>query len=283
MVATPIGNLGDISPRATQTLAEAELILAEDTRKTRLLLSAIGIKGKKLLSLHDHNEESRLPELMAALDRGANLALVSDAGTPLLSDPGFRLVRAARRAGHQVTPLPGPSTPLAALSAAGIPPTPFVFMGFAPRKPGEIKQFFAPYSGLQASLVFFERKDRVKATLALAAPLLGPRECCIARELTKLHEEFIIFRLEDSASLADELLGEICVLIGPPEQCARTPEQTLLEMAEEYTAGGELKGRGLARALKENSTGWSVDEIYRLLSEAKTSGRDCEKARREKP
>lgn len=270
VAATPLGNPGDLSPRAQTALAGADCILAEDTRRSGLLFAALGIKPKRFISLHDHNEEARIPAVLGVLAQGQNLALVSDAGTPLLSDPGYRLVRACREAGFRVIPLPGPSAVVTALSASGLPPLPFVFLGFPPRKKGEQKTLFAPYIRLPLTLVFFERKDRLRATLELAFEVLGPREACVAREMTKTYEEFINFRLGDRQALPDELLGEITVVIGPPgegsEAAARPDEAELRKIAARIEAErGRLKRRDLARMVKESAPGWGVDEIYSLL------------------
>jgi len=143
IVATPLGNTEDLSPRARRVLAAADAVLAEDTRRSGLLFQRLGLTARRFLSFHDHNEAQRLPQVLAWLAEGQSLALISDAGTPLLSDPGFRLVRAAREAGHAVVPVPGPSAPVTALSACGLPPQPFVFLGFLPRKPGEVRKTLA--------------------------------------------------------------------------------------------------------------------------------------------
>ena len=176
VVATPLGNPGDLSPRARETLAAVDGVLAEDTRRAGLLLSRCGVSAAAFTSFHEHNEEARLPQALGWLKEGKQLALVSDAGTPLLSDPGYRLVRACREAGIRVSPLPGPSAPAAALSASGLPPYPFVFLGFPPRKQSEREAFFLPYARLSATVVFFERKDRLAATLETLFRLFGPRE-----------------------------------------------------------------------------------------------------------
>ena len=269
VVATPLGNPADLSPRAREVLAAVDCVLAEDTRRTGLLLSTCGVKARGFMSLHDHNEEAKLPQLAEELAAGRNFALVSDAGTPLFSDPGFRLVQTCRRLGIRVTPVPGPSAPLAALCASGLPPQPFVFLGFPPRKAGEIRKFFAPWAVLPATLCFFERKDRLKGTLELVFELGGERELCVARELTKTFEEFINLPLGEYASLPDELLGEITVLLGPPQAASagrRLPEEELallLEEAAEETGG--LKPRQLAREMQRQAPGWSVGELYDFI------------------
>lgn len=265
IVATPLGNLEDLSPRARRVLTAADAVLAEDTRRAGLLCQRLGIEAKRFLSFHDHNETGRLPQAMSLLEAGQTLALVSDAGTPLLSDPGFRLVRAAREAGHAVVPVPGPSAPVAALSACGLPPQPFVFLGFLPRKPGEVKKTLEPYANLPASIVFFERKDRLAASLALAREILGERECCLARELTKEHEEFILGSLSSLAAAERELLGELTVVLGPPLAGARAAQAEVREaLAAESAAGGRPKD--VARRVAARCPGWTAKEIYELLA-----------------
>jgi probable S-adenosylmethionine-dependent methyltransferase, YraL family len=266
IVATPLGNPGDLSPRAREVLGGVDGILAEDTRRAGLLLARCNIAAPAFTSLHDHNEEERLPRLLAWLKEGKNLALISDAGTPLLSDPGYRLVRACRREGIRVSPVPGPSAPVAALSASGLPPQPFAFLGFLPRKGTERQALFASFANLDITLIFFERKDRLNDSLADAFAALGLREVCIARELTKTYEEFLFFPLEDHTSLPDSLLGEITVLIGPPPAGRRSPlEEADAVLAEEAAQGG--KARDIARRAQRRLPGWTGKELYRRLQE----------------
>lgn len=273
IVATPLGNPGDLSPRAREVLGSVRAVLAEDTRRAGLLFARCGIEAASFVSFHDHNENERLSAVLARLRQGDSLALISDAGTPLLSDPGYTLVRACREAGIPVSPVPGPFAPAAALSACGLPPQPFAFLGFAPRKKGELDAFFAPYASLALSLVFFERKDRLRKSLAAAHAVLGERRACIARELTKTHEEFIAFALAEHTGLPAGLRGEITVLIGPPEAGDRASRETVLAMiAEERTAGGGA--RDMARRVRERAKGWSGKDIYALLR----NGKDGENA-----
>lgn len=264
IVATPLGNLGDLSPRARETLARADGILAEDTRRAGLLLARCGIEPPAFTSLHDHNETERVDTVLGWLRQGKQLALISDAGTPLLSDPGFRLVRACREVGITVSPVPGPAAPLAALSACGLPPQPFVFLGFPPRKESERLSFFAPYASLPATLVFFERKDRLRSTLDAARRALGKRDGCIARELTKIHEEFVYFSLDEPDGIPVELLGEITVVLGPPAGDFRTDDTEVDRIIEaEKRRGG--KPRELARRVQLRVCGWNVKEIYQRV------------------
>ena len=195
VVATPLGNLGDLSPRAGEVLELADVVLAEDTRRTGLLFARVGLPKPRLMSLHEHNEQARIDTVLGLLHQGLRVAVVSDAGTPLIADPGYKVVRAVRTAGFPVVPVPGPAAPITALMACGLPPYPFTFLGFLPRKPGDIRKILTPFADLGMTLVFFERKSRVAVSLAVAFEVLGGREFCLARELTKEHEEFIHGRL----------------------------------------------------------------------------------------
>jgi 16S rRNA (cytidine1402-2'-O)-methyltransferase len=218
LVATPIGNLGDITLRALQALAGADLIACEDTRVTRKLLDRYAI-ATPLTPYHDHNAAQVRPGLLRRLAEGAAVALVSDAGTPLISDPGFKLVRAAQEAGHLVTALPGASAVLTALSVAGLPPDQFFFAGFLPPKQAARRARIDELASLPATLVLFESGPRLAATLAdLAAGLGGEREAALCRELTKLHEEIRRGELKTlaEASAGDEPRGEIVIVIAPP-------------------------------------------------------------------
>lgn len=266
IVATPLGNLGDFSPRARQTLESVDVILAEDTRRAGLLLRMAGIAGKRCLSLHEHNETGRIAEVLEMLARGLQIAVVSDAGTPLIADPGYRLVAACRREGVPVVPVPGPCAPITALMASGLPPYPFVFLGFLPRKGGETRALLGPYAHLGATLVFFERKNRVLPTLELALEVLGEREFCLARELTKKHEQFINGRLGQLQDFTEEILGEVTVVIGPPEAVAATPKSEVLSLVRGLMETG-ARPRDAARAARDRTSGWSVKEIYELIVE----------------
>jgi 16S rRNA (cytidine1402-2'-O)-methyltransferase len=219
LVATPIGNLRDVTLRALETLAAADLIACEDTRVTRKLLDHYGI-STKLTPYHDHNAAEARPRLLAKLAEGATIALVSDAGTPLVSDPGYKLVRAARDAGASVTALPGASAVLAGLTLAALPTDRFFFEGFLPSKAGQRRTRVAELARVPATLVLFESGPRIAAALADLSAGLGPRDAAICRELTKLHEEV---RRGDLATLAREYSdageprGEIVIVIAPPE------------------------------------------------------------------
>lgn len=216
IVSTPIGNLEDFSPRARQALESADVVACEDTRTSGLLLHRLGIK-KKLVSLHEHNERQRLPQVLEWLTAGESVALISDAGTPLLSDPGFLLVRAAAEAGIRVEAVPGPSAILAALVVSGLPPLPFTFAGFPPPKSGKRRQFFRGLAALEHTVIFFESPHRLLPSLSDALAELGERPAAVARELTKLYEE--VLRGDLSALIAQlesrpSLKGEFVVVIG---------------------------------------------------------------------
>jgi 16S rRNA (cytidine1402-2'-O)-methyltransferase len=218
LVATPIGNLGDISARALETLREADVIACEDTRVTGNLLSKFEIR-RPSLPYHDHNAETVRPKLIARLLEGDTVALVSDAGMPLISDPGYKLVREATGAGIAVTVIPGPSAPLAALVLSGLPSDRFLFAGFLPVKDGARRQTLQELKAVPATLLFFETGPRLADSLAACADVLGERPAAVARELTKLHEEV---RRETLGTLARHYAesgapkGEIVVVIGPP-------------------------------------------------------------------
>ena len=217
VIATPIGNLGDLSPRALASLGAADLVLAEDTRRTATLLGSCGI-SRPLLSLHDHNEASRVESLLERLRQGAVLALVSDAGTPLLSDPGFLLVRAVAAAGITVRTIAGPSAVTAALAVAGLPTDRFVFEGFLPSRRGERQAAMARLAREPRTLVLFEAPHRIAATLQeLAAEFGGERAAVVARELTKVHESIYRGTLDELVVRAqqdpDMARGEITLVI----------------------------------------------------------------------
>src|SRR5499433_2459511 len=219
LVATPIGNLRDITVRALEVLAAADLIACEDTRVTRKLLDHYGITTP-LTPYHEHNAAEARPKLVARLAGGAAIALVSDAGTPLVSDPGFKLVRAAREAGHAVTALPGPSAPLAALAVSGLPTDRFFFEGFLPAREAQRRARIEALKHVPGTLVLFEAGPRLAAALADLADGLGHRDAAVCRELTKLHEEV---RRGDLVALAGiyaaadaETRGEIAIVIAPP-------------------------------------------------------------------
>ena len=216
VVATPIGNLGDLSPRAAETLRGATLILAEDKRVSAKLLAHAGAKAP-MVTYHDHSSEVERAAIVARLGSEA-IALISDAGTPLISDPGYKLVRAARAAGHAVHTVPGPSAAIAALTLAGLPTDRFLFLGFLPPKAKARGDAIAEIAAIRATLVLYESGPRLGATLAALAAQLGQRDAAVAREITKLHEECVTGTLAELAQRYAETApkGEIVIVVGPP-------------------------------------------------------------------
>lgn len=232
LVATPIGNLSDISLRALAVLARADLIAAEDTRHSQKLLTHFGIRAK-LAPYHEHNAERERPRLLAHIKAGRSVALVSDAGTPLISDPGYKLVREALDAGLLVTSIPGPSAALAALTSAGLPTDTFLFAGFLPPKSGARRTRLAELATVPATLLIFETAPRLAKSLADMAEVLGPREVAIAKELTKLHETVTrgtLDRLAGELSNSETLKGEFVVVVAPPaENEAELSDERIVE------------------------------------------------------
>ncbi len=216
IVATPIGNLGDIGARAADTLRTVDRILAEDTRVTGKLLKHLGVKTP-MNRFDDHAGAAERAAIVARLGSEA-LALVSDAGTPLISDPGYKLVRAARTAGHNVVTIPGPCAAIAALTVSGLPTNRFLFLGFLPAKAKARADAIREIAGVEATLVIYEGGPRLGDTLAALAETLGPRDAAVARELTKLHEECVTGTLADLARRYAEAIpkGEIVIVVGPP-------------------------------------------------------------------
>ena len=235
-MATPIGNLRDITLRALDVLAAADLVLAEDTRVSAKLISAYGLS--KRLERYDEHAAARVrPKVLAALARGERVALISDAGTPLVSDPGYRLVVEALAAGAAVWPIPGPSAALAALSVAGLPTDRFLFAGFPPPRSAARRTFLEGLKGVRATLILFEGASRLGASLADMAAVLGPRLAAVARELTKLHETVVRGDLVSLA--ADPALaapkGEVVIVVGPPPDAGPEPLDIDAALAEAAT------------------------------------------------
>src|SRR5262245_38583425 len=221
LVATPIGNLADISLRALSVLARADLIAAEDTRHSKKLLSHFAIGGV-LSAYHEHNAERERPRLIARLRAGQSVALISDAGTPLVSDPGYKLAREALAAGIAVVSIPGPSAALAALTSAGLPTDTFLFAGFLPAKTGPRRARLEELRNVPTTLIFFETGPRLAKSLTDMADVLGAREGAIAKELTKLHESVTRGELSElvDALSDDALKGEFAIVVGPPGEAA---------------------------------------------------------------
>jgi len=261
VVATPIGNLGDITLRALEVLRRADLIACEDTRVTATLAARFGLAAERI-AYHDHNADAVRPRLLERMAAGGSVALVSDAGTPLVSDPGFKLVRAAREAGIAVTALPGASAALAALMVAGLPTDRFLFAGFLPAKPGQRARALRELSEVRATLVLFESAPRLAAALAEMAATLGPREAAVARELTKLHEEVRRGTLAELAAhyaAAGPPKGEIVLVVGPPPPApALAAEEVDLRLAVAL----ETMSVGDASSALAAETGLPRRELY---------------------
>jgi len=269
LVATPIGNLGDITLRALEALAAADVLACEDTRVTRVLLQRYGI-AQRPLAYHEHNAAEAGPRLIAALDEGRSVALVSDAGTPLVSDPGYRLVEQAIAAGHRVVPIPGASAPLAALTASGLPADTFLFAGFLPQKDGARRTRLEALKGVPATLLFFESPNRTADALAAMADVLGAtRDAAVGRELTKTFEEMRRGKLGELArrfAAENTPKGEIVICVGPPAEEAQPDaadvDRLLLALAAEMPA---------SKAANEAArmTGAKKADLYRRLIELK--------------
>ncbi len=268
IVATPIGNLEDITLRALRVLKEADLIACEDTRHTRKLLAHFQI-SKPTVSYHEHNERERSAELVGKLEAGLNIALVSDAGTPLVSDPGFRIVREAIDRSILVVPIPGPSALIAAVSASGLPNGGFAFFGFLPARRAARRARLKELAEIKSTLVFYEAPHRIKETIADAREVFGNRECVVARELTKLHEEFVRGSLSELEMPEGPVRGEIVLLIGPPlqdqpRQLAREQMYSISEDVERLiNAEGLDRKSALKRIARER--GISKSDAYRLM------------------
>jgi 16S rRNA (cytidine1402-2'-O)-methyltransferase len=264
LVATPIGNLEDITARALRLLRETRLIAAEDTRHTRQLLAHFDIHTP-LTSYYEHNKLTKLEAVLAALEAG-DVALVSDAGTPGLSDPGYELVRAALDAGHAVVPVPGASAVTAALVASGLPTHSFLYLGFLPRKSTDRRQVLASAARERRTLVAFEAPHRLRDALADIETVLGDRPLAVARELTKLHEEIFRGRVSQAkAHFADrEVLGEITLVIGgaPEEPEAQWDEARVRAEVGRLVADGMSK-KEAAQFVAQRS-GWQHREVYRV-------------------
>ncbi len=266
IVGTPIGNLSDFSPRAVEALKAADLILCEDTRHSRKLLTHFGI-GTPTESYHEHNEDEKAPRLLERLDAGQTLALISDAGMPVISDPGYRIVSLAREHGIAVEPIPGPFAGILALVSSGIAPLPFTFLGFAPHREGQRRDFYRRAAEVGHTVVIYESPERVVTSLEDAATAFGDAQACVARELTKMHEEILtgtIPSLLDALRARESVKGEITIVLGPPKVTAR--EASREEIAAEFD---RLRSAGMRRndAVKAvaEKFGMRKNEVYALL------------------
>ena len=265
LVGTPIGNLGDLSPRAVETLAAVDLIAAEDTRRTGRLLAHLELPDRPLLSFFEGNERERTEEVLGRLRDGAIVALVTDGGMPTVSDPGFRLVRACAAEGIDVRVIPGPSAVTAALAISGLPTDRFVFEGFLPRKAGERRVRLEALADEPRTIVCFESPRRVRATLVEALDALGDRPAAVARELTKLHEEVLRGSLSTLPAALDAttLKGEIVVVIGGAPRSETPALEELVDEARALMAGGS-RARDAAKTIAKRY-GASANELYRRL------------------
>ena len=263
-MATPIGNLEDITYRAVRTLKEVDLIACEDTRHTRRLLDHYGIE-KPAISYHEHNEAGRAESLVERILFGSNVAVVSDAGTPLICDPGYRIVKAAVEAGIRVIPIPGPSAILAALTASGLPTDSFYFGGFVSQKQGARRKSFETLADLDCTLVFYEAPHRILETLQDIADIYGDREIVLTRELTKLHEEFLrgtALALLRNLQQRESIKGEITIVIGKP--VARpVDDRPVREAFDAYIAKGLSRMDAIKAVAKDR--GVPKREIYTAL------------------
>jgi 16S rRNA (cytidine1402-2'-O)-methyltransferase len=266
LVATPIGNLEDMSPRAVRTLREARLVAAEDTRHTRQLLSHFDLHTP-LTSYFEHNKLSKLETILSALADG-NVALVSDAGTPGINDPGYELVKAALAAGHTVSPVPGPCAPITALSASGLPTDAFLYLGYLPRKPSERREFIQKVARQPYTLVFLETPHRLLEALDDLLNTLSDRPMAAARELTKLHEQIVRGQISEVREhfTRYEPRGEFVLIMAgwresPDEHW--TEEQLQTEIERELKNGGKAKEISSRLALQ---SGWTKKEIYSLVN-----------------
>lgn len=268
IVATPIGNLGDITVRALETLAAASVIACEDTRVTGTLTHRFGLKTP-LMPYHEHNADKQRPKILAALEKGEAVALVSDAGTPLVSDPGYRLVRDVLEAGHKVIPIPGASAPLAGLVGSGLPSDTVLFAGFLPQKGGPKKSRLAELATIPATVILFESPRRLGATLATMAEIMGAeRAAVVARELTKRFETFERGTLAELAEkfAGDPPKGEIVILVGPPQDSQEASEEDAEELLRQA-----LKEMPVSAAAKQvaKQTGLDRNDLYKLALDLK--------------
>lgn len=269
IVGTPLGNLEDITRRAERILRETDLIACEDTRRTGKLLELLGIPKRPLLSCHEHNEADRVPEILRRLAAGESVALVSDAGMPLTSDPGYLLVRAAVEAGVAVTPIPGPTAVSSALAASGLPAAGYRFCGFLPPKSGQRRRALQALTSQDVTLVFYEAPHRIKRTLQDILEILGDRSAVVGREITKMHEEFL--RGTVASVLADlesreHIKGEMTLVVAPAAPEAPPNDQSLPERVAELTASGLTRMDALKQAARER--GISKSEAYRLVEDS---------------
>jgi 16S rRNA (cytidine1402-2'-O)-methyltransferase len=266
IVGTPLGNLADFPPRAVAALKSADLILCEDTRHTRKLLTHFGI-DRPTDSYHEHNEDEKAERLIERIEAGETLALVSDAGMPVVSDPGYRIVRLARERGVEVEPVPGPFAGVLALVASGLAPLPFTFLGFTPHRQGERLDFYRNAAELAHTVVFYESPERVVVSLEDALEVFGDTEVTVAREMTKMHEEFVHGRVSEvlaTLQSRDRVHGEITIVLAAPARQAETasPEQIRAEFERLRDTG--MRRNDAVKAVAEKY-GLRKNDVYRFL------------------
>ena len=266
IVSTPIGNLGDFSPRAMAALQEADIIACEDTRTTRKLLALCSLEvGAKLMAYHDHNGQEMRPKLLALLEAGRKIALVSDAGTPLISDPGYKLVAACHSRGVRVTATPGPAAPLMALTISGLPTDRFTFQGFVPQKQTAARAQITESANLPMTQIWFETPRRLAKTLALMAEIYGERNAAITRELTKLHEtveQQTLGVLAQKFADIDPPKGELVLLVSGADKSAKNyDEEAVISLLEDILSRASVKD---AAKEAEALTGWPRRTLYQM-------------------
>lgn len=274
IVATPIGNLDDISVRAIRVLGEVSLIAAEDTRRTSRLLEHYGIRTPTL-SYHEHNSRGRLPQLIRRLEAGESVALVTDAGTPGISDPGTELVDECLRRGFPVDPVPGASALLTAVMASGFALTPLTWLGFSPHRAKDLERWYRGIEAIPHTVCFLESPHRIEASLEVAADVLGNRPMLVARELTKAHQEVVRAAANEARSLLKSLKGEFTLVVGPrlladSHQTTASDSEILSEFGQMEELGSFPSKRRLVAALAEKH-GRPVREIYSLVSKQRSS------------
>ncbi len=266
IVATPIGNLKDITLRALEVLKSVRYIACEDTRVTKKLLSHYGIEGKKLISYHEHNEEEASEKILKIL-KEEDVALVSDAGTPCISDPGYRVVKKAWENGFNVSPIPGAFAGAAALSASGLPSDKFLFLGFLPNKEKQKKELLEEYKTLEVTLIIYESPHRLLKTLQLIAEICPESKVVVAKELTKIHEKFIRGTSKEVCKYFQDnpeiIRGEFVILCYPEKEERKISEEEILEKAKKLKEKG-MKTKEISKTLSKE-TGLSKNEIYNLL------------------
>lgn len=274
VVATPIGNLEDISQRALRVLGEVTLIAAEDTRRTARLLEHYGIRTPTL-SYHEHNHRSREPQLLRKLEEGANLALVTDAGTPGISDPGTELVDECLRRGIRVDPIPGASALLAAVMASGFTLTPLTWLGFSPRRAKDLEDWYRDIDSTSHVVCFLESPHRIEASLRVAAAVLGERQILVARELTKAHQELIRGTASTVLASLKSLKGEFTIVVGPRPHAAEAPDAAsdddILVQFGQMEESGEFSSKRQLVAALASRYGRPTREIYALVSKQRPS------------